>query len=104
MHILITGAGGMIGRKLASELARKGSLDGRTIDRMTLADVTEPPVPAGDIHAIEALAADISAPGVAADLAARRADVIFHLAAIVSGEAERNFEKGYRINLDGTRL
>ncbi|MBZ9919604.1 MULTISPECIES: D-erythronate dehydrogenase [unclassified Mesorhizobium] len=103
MHILIIGAGGMIGRKLAAELSRTASLGDRKIDRMTLADVTKPPVPTGDIGFVEAIAADISAPGTAQDLAARRADVIFHLAAIVSGEAERDFEKGYRINMDGTR-
>ncbi len=103
MHILIIGAGGMIGRKLAAELSRTGSLGDRKIDRMTLADVTMPPVPTGDIGSVEAIAADISAPRAAQDLAARRADVIFHLAAIVSGEAERDFEKGYLINMDGTR-
>ena len=46
---------------------------------------------------------DLSLPGEAAKLVARRPDVIFHLAAIVSGEAEADFEKGYRINFDGTR-
>lgn len=104
MHILIIGAGGMIGRKLAAELARNGSVGGHEIDRMTLVDVTKPPVPAGAVSAIEALAADISATGAAEQLASLRADLIFHLAAIVSGEAERDFEKGYRINLDGTRF
>lgn len=104
MHVLVIGAGGMIGRKLATELARTGSLGGAEIKRMTLADVTPPPVPAGEVEAIDALAVDISAPGAAERLASLRADVIFHLAAIVSGEAERDFEKGYRINLDGTRL
>ncbi len=104
MHVLVIGAGGMIGRKLATELARTGSLGGAEIERMTLADVTPPPVPAGEVEAIDALAVDISAPGAAERLASLRADVIFHLAAIVSGEAERDFEKGYRINLDGTRL
>ncbi|HWK64215.1 MAG TPA: D-erythronate dehydrogenase [Rhizobiaceae bacterium] len=103
MHILIIGAAGMIGRKLATELARTGSLGGRKIARMTLADVTKPPVPTGDVETIEAIAADISVAGAAEGLALLRADVIFHLAAIVSGEAERDFEKGYRINLDGTR-
>ena len=48
-------------------------------------------------------AADLSTPGVAERLVAGRPDVIFHLAAIVSGEAEADFEKGYRVNLDGTR-
>src|ERR1700748_2268830 len=53
--------------------------------------------------ALEILATDLSAPGTAAALIAKRPDLIFHLAAIVSGEAEADFEKGYRINLDGTR-
>ncbi|NEJ73062.1 NAD-dependent epimerase/dehydratase family protein [Rhizobium phaseoli] len=103
MHILIIGAGGMIGRKLAASLARSGFLGADTITRMTLADIAPPPVPAGIVASVEALAADISEGNVAEALAARRADVIFHLAAIVSGEAERNFELGYRVNLDGTR-
>ena len=50
------------------------------------------------------LAADLSDRGVRPALIAERPDVIFHLAAIVSGEAEANFEKGYRVNLDGTRV
>lgn len=104
MHILIIGAGGMIGRKLSAELARAGSLGGRKIERMTLVDVAAPPVPAGGPKAVDSLASDISMPGAAEALAALRPDTIFHLAAIVSGEAERDFEKGYRINMDGTRL
>lgn len=103
MHTLITGAGGMIGRKLAAELARTGTLGGNKIGRLTLVDVTQPPVPTGNIDSVDTIAADISASGVAEGLASRRPDVIFHLAAVVSGEAERDFEKGYRINLDGTR-
>ncbi|MEH7900083.1 D-erythronate dehydrogenase [Rhizobium laguerreae] len=103
MHILIIGAGGMIGGKLAATLGRSGSLGDHAITRMTLSDVTAPLVPAGASVPVEALAADISESAAAEALAARRADVIFHLAAIVSGEAERNFELGYRVNLDGTR-
>ena len=103
MHILIIGAGGMIGRKLADRLAKSGSLNGRQIARMTLLDVIDPPVPEGDIPNVEARACDISKPGEAETIAALRADIIFHLAAIVSGEAETDFEKGYRVNLDGTR-
>ncbi|UWM78135.1 SDR family oxidoreductase (plasmid) [Rhizobium sp. WSM4643] len=104
MHILIVGAGGMIGRKLAATLGRSGSLGGDTITRITLVDIAPPPIPTGVVAPVEALAADISESGAAEALAACRADVIFHLAAIVSGEAERNFELGYRVNLDGTRL
>jgi len=46
---------------------------------------------------------DLSRPGEADELVADKPDVIFHLAAVVSGEAELDFDKGYRINLDGTR-
>ena len=49
------------------------------------------------------MAGDFAVPGAAEKLIAGRPDVIFHLAAIVSGEAELDFDKGYRINLDGTR-
>src|SRR5262245_37259494 len=102
MKILITGAAGMIGRKLTARLIADGSLGGKPIEGVALADVVAPEVPAGRV-AMTAYAADIAAPGAAAKLVAGRPDVIFHLAAIVSGEAELDFEKGYRINLDGTR-
>ncbi|MBB3952955.1 D-erythronate dehydrogenase [Aureimonas jatrophae] len=102
MKILILGAGGMIGRKLTAALLRKGDLSGQAIQSMTLADVVKTDAPASAIP-LHTVAADLSAPGVAAELIAERPDVVFHLAAIVSGEAEADFEKGYRINLDGTR-
>lgn len=104
MHILVIGAAGMVGRKLLASLVKAGTVGGKPIDRLTLADVVAPSAPAGFGGAVETLAADLSAPGVAASLAAKRPDLIFHLAAIVSGEAEADFEKGYRINLDGTRF
>lgn len=101
MHVLIIGAAGMVGRKLSAALAKSGQIAGRDIDRVTLADVVEPG-PAGLPNESSA-AIDLSAPGAAASLVATRPDLIFHLAAIVSGEAEADFDKGYRINLDGTR-
>ena len=103
MHILILGAAGMVGRKLTERLVRDGALGGREITRVTLHDIVEPTAPAGAPFAVKTLASDFSQPGEAEKLVAERPDVIFHLAAIVSGEAERDFEKGYRINLDGTR-
>lgn len=102
MKILVTGAAGMIGRKLTARLAADGSLNRSPIERIVLTDVAAPDIPSGALP-IDALAADLSAPGAAARLVAARPDVIFHLAAIVSGEAELDFDKGYRINLDGTR-
>jgi nucleoside-diphosphate-sugar epimerase len=103
MHVMIIGAAGMIGRKLSERLARDGGLSGKPIERMTLVDIVAPPEPAGFAGKVDLETADLSAAGEAARLADRRPDIIFHLAAIVSGEAEADFEKGYRINLDGTR-
>ncbi len=103
MHILITGAAGMIGRKLTQRLVSDGSLNGRAIDRFTLVDVVPAQAPAGFAGQVETAASDLSLPGAAARVLAQRPDVIFHLAGVVSGEAETDFEKGYRVNLDGTR-
>src|SRR6478672_2479334 len=102
MHILITGAAGMIGRKLAARLVKDGQLNGRKIDHLTLIDVVAPEKPAGFTGAVEASTSDLSNPGAAAKAIAKKPDVIFHLAGVVSGEAEIDFEKGYRVNLDGT--
>ncbi len=103
MHVLIIGAAGMVGRKLAGHLAASGSLGGHPVEAMTLVDVVKPEAPVGYSGTVEVEIADLSAAGTARRLLAARPDVIFHLAAIVSGEAELDFDKGYRINLDGTR-
>ncbi len=103
MHILIIGAAGMVGRKLLGALTQAGRLGDAPIEALTLVDVVEPEAPAF-AGKVTRIAADLSAPGEAEKLVASRPDVIFHLAAIVSGEAELDFEKGYRINLDGTRF
>lgn len=102
MHILIIGAAGMVGRKLSAALLEAGQVGGREIGKLTLADVVAPAAVEAAIP-VDTLAIDLSAPDSAAHLVASRPDLIFHLAAIVSGEAEADFEKGYRINLDGTR-
>jgi nucleoside-diphosphate-sugar epimerase len=103
MHILMTGAAGMIGRKLTARLVKDGELNGEPIDRLTLIDVVPPEKPQGFSGAVEAATGDLSAPGAAAKAVGGKPDVIFHLAGVVSGEAEIDFEKGYRVNLDGTR-
>jgi nucleoside-diphosphate-sugar epimerase len=102
-HILITGAAGMIGRKLTERLSAAGHVNGEAIERLTLLDVVPPPKPARFAAAVETKAADLAAPGEAAQAVAERPQVIFHLAGVVSGEAEVDFEKGYRVNLDGMR-
>lgn len=103
MHVLITGAAGMIGRKLTARLIGDGRVGEQPITRLTLADVVVPPQPDGGGGVAEVLAADLVEPGAAEQLLTARPDVIFHLAAVVSGEAEANFDKGYRVNLDASR-
>jgi D-erythronate 2-dehydrogenase len=103
MHILITGAAGMIGRKLTARLVESGALNGRPIEKLTLIDTSAPQRPEKFSGIVGTFAADITEPAVIQAAVAGRPDVIFHLAAIVSGEAELDFEKGVRINLDASR-
>ncbi|MBL8589013.1 MAG: SDR family oxidoreductase [Methylobacteriaceae bacterium] len=103
MKVLVIGAAGMVGRKLCERLAKDGRLAGRAIASLDMVDVVAPTAPAGVGFAVTTAAVDIADPATAPKLAAARPDVIFHLAAIVSGEAEQNFDKGYAINLDGAR-
>ena len=103
MHVLITGAAGMLGRKLTQSLAKAGGLGGRQVEALTLVDVVVPEAPAGFSGKVSVRAADIAASSEGEAMIAARPDLIFHLAAIVSGEAEADFDKGYRINLDATR-
>jgi len=87
-EVLVIGAAGMIGRKLAQALAKEEA------GALILHDV----VPFAGASAVS----DLSAPGEAEKLLASRPQLIFHLAAVVSGEAEADFDKGYRVNLEGT--
>ncbi|HEY2009816.1 MAG TPA: D-erythronate dehydrogenase [Rhizomicrobium sp.] len=102
MKILVTGSGGMIGRKLVERLVADKTLGGKPIEALTLVDVVDSPIPTGTPADTKAIVADFSEKGVAATLIQDRPDVIFHLAAIVSGDAEANFEKGYKINFNGS--
>jgi nucleoside-diphosphate-sugar epimerase len=102
MKILVTGSGGMIGRKLVEQIVRDGTLRGKPVTAMTLVDVVDSPIPDGAPRDSKSIVADFSEKGVATTLIAERPDVVFHLAAIVSGDAEANFEKGYKINFNGS--
>ena len=104
MHVLVLGAAGMVGRKLCERLLRDGRLGKAEISRLTMHDVVAPRKPENEPFPVEVVAGDFAVAGAAEKLIAGRPEVIFHLAAIVSGEAELDFDKGYRINLDGTRM
>ena len=103
MHILVLGGAGMVGRKFIERLARARQLGGKPVTRVTAQDVVVASPPPAAPFDFEAVVSDLSIPGEAEKLIATRPEVIIHLAAVVSGEAEADFDKGYRINLDGTR-
>jgi nucleoside-diphosphate-sugar epimerase len=103
MDILVIGAAGMIGRKLTARLVDDGALNGRPIGKLTLVDVNAPAKPDKFGGTVESVAADIADSAAVRGIIGARPDVIFHLAAVVSAEAELDFEKGMRINLDGSR-
>ncbi|MFK8083307.1 MAG: D-erythronate dehydrogenase [Granulosicoccus sp.] len=103
MNLLIIGAAGMVGRKLATLLADENTLAGQSISSIALVDVVEPQSLQNASFKVTTDQADLTQAGVAQRIISTRPDVIYHLAAIVSGEAESNMDKGYRINLDGTR-
>ncbi len=102
MHILVIGAAGMVGRKFIERLVKDGGIGGKAVTRLTAHDVVAPTPPKASFP-ITSVASDFAMPGECEKLIAERPDLIVHLAAIVSGEAELDFDKGYRINLDGTR-
>lgn len=106
MRILVTGAAGMVGRRLVARLLADGHLGGRAITAMVLHDVAPPPVPmpapAGAGIAVDAVTGDLSAPGAARALIAPGPDVVFHIAGVVSGSAESDFDLG--LSYDFPRL
>ncbi len=104
LHVLITGAAGMIGQKLIARLAREPRIGGKPIERVTLVDIDEPAAPKGAPFKVNTRTGDLSLPGEAMAAVADSPQMIFHLAGVVSGEAETDFEKGYRVNIDGTRF
>src|ERR1700741_251616 len=102
MKVLVIGAAGMLGRKLTAKLERSGAVGSQSITGLTLADIVAPEAPQFAAP-VRTVVADLSLPGIARQLIEPRPELIFHLAAVVSGEAEADFDKGYRVNLDGTR-
>jgi nucleoside-diphosphate-sugar epimerase len=104
MKILITGGGGMLGQKLIAGLAKVGSLNGKKIESITVVDAYKQSQALDDFDfKITSKIVDITDRAECDAMIAEKPDVIFHLAAIVSGEAESDFEKGYRVNVDGMR-
>ena len=101
MRVVMTGGGGMIGQKLARALAARGTLAGRRIEGLALADVVTPLTVEAPFK-VTCHRVDITDGMALAKLMEPGADVIYHLAAIVSGESESNFDLGMSVNLIGS--
>src|SRR5437764_4274699 len=102
MRIVIAGGCGFLGRRLALLLLQQGSKLG-AIDELVLFDNAPSALPLPDDRRVKLVTGDIADRDTVAKLIAPGTDSVFHLAAIVSGQAEADTDLGYRINLDGTR-
>ena len=107
MNVLITGGAGFLGQKLARALLARGTLSGadgnqQQIDKLVLADL----VPANDFGdaRVQVVTGDITDAQLMRSLITADTTSVFHLAAIVSGQAEADFDLGMKINLDASRL
>jgi len=102
MNVLITGGGGFIGSRLARALLARGTLGGEPLDRLTLLDGAFP-YELKDPR-LQIVKGDIAERATIERVATLDTQAVFHLAAVVSGGAEADFDLGMRVNLDGTRL
>lgn len=108
MKVVITGAAGFLGQKLVARIAADGALPvpgGGTeaVDELVLFDVVAPDTPPGASMSVRAHTGDIGSADDLAPVFEGGADVVYHLAAVVSAAAEEDFELGMRVNFEGTR-
>lgn len=103
MKILITGGGGFLGSRLATALLARGKLGGQAISGITLLDGAFAPALPQDAR-LKAVTGDVADAKVLASVCAADTAAVFHLAAVVSGAAEADFDLGMRVNLQGTEL
>lgn len=101
MNILIIGGAGVVGQKLARALAAKGTLRGKPITKLTLADLSDAPLIDAPFP-VEATTCNITDPASVAANITEDTDVIYLLAAVVSAHAEQDFDFGYKVNMFGT--
>jgi D-erythronate 2-dehydrogenase len=108
MRVVILGGAGFLGKKLASALLAQGYLEDSNgnqekISNLTLFDKVVPTPPLPKDSRLETITGEITNKADIQLLLSEKPDVIFHLAAVVSGEAEENFELGMQVNLHATQ-
>jgi nucleoside-diphosphate-sugar epimerase len=106
MRIVITGGAGFLGSRLAARLLERGALTDargqrREIERIVLLDVAPSALPAHP--RLEVVVGDLADDAVIERTVTRDTATVFHMAAVVSGQAEADFDIGMRVNLDATR-
>lgn len=100
MKVIVTGAAGFLGARVADTLLTKPP-HGLEVTQLILTDVHCPPK--RQDPRVKVLALDLAEPSAAQELISEDCDVVFHLAAVVSGQAEAEFDFGLRANFDATR-
>ncbi len=100
MQVIITGAAGFLGQLLVKNLLTTNSID---FTEILLVDIVEPQIPIDDDR-IKCLKLDLSFSDAAATIISKNTKLVFHLAAIVSGHAEKDFDLGWKVNVDSTRF
>jgi len=96
------GGAGMIGQKLLNLILKKEEINNEKISEITLFDIIDAPYPQDAMISIKSTSGDISDEKVSKNLISSKPDIIFHLAAIVSGQAEQEFDLGWNINAKGS--
>jgi nucleoside-diphosphate-sugar epimerase len=106
MKVFISGGGGFLGHRLARTLLDRGTLAGPDGKAQAVSEVTcfDTAFPVHPDPRVRCVTGDLSAPGAIAAAMAPDTGAVFHLAAVVSAGAEADFDLGYRVNLDGTRI
>ncbi|WP_110707460.1 D-erythronate dehydrogenase [Salinicola sp. CR57] len=101
MHVIVTGGAGFLGARLIRQLlSGEVSIAGQAVTRVTSIDLAPCPVAEGRV---ESLTGDVADPALIERALGDDTGAVCHLAAVVSAQAEADFELGMRVNLDATR-